>query len=52
MSRSRLTRFAGRATDAIERATPIVLEIVKAVTLRTTVIDLSTCGILAILTSK
>jgi hypothetical protein len=39
-SRSRLTRFAGSAAGAIEKATPIVLEIVKAVAGRTKVDDL------------
>ena len=39
-SQSRLTRFAGGAAGAIEKATPIVLEIVQAVAGRTKVNDL------------
>ena len=49
--RSRLTRFAGGAAGAIEKATPIVLEIVQAIAGRTKVNDLRSSDNSAVLTS-
>jgi len=51
-SRSRLARFAGGAAGAIEKATPIVLELVKAIAGRTKVGGLSSRDILVVLTSE
>jgi hypothetical protein len=51
-SGSRLTRFAGGAAGAIEKATPIVLEIVAAVAGRTKVTYLSSHDTRIILTPE
>lgn len=47
-----MTRFAGGAAGAIEKATPIVLEIVQAVAGRTKVHDLSPRNSPIVLTSE
>jgi len=49
-SLSRLTRFAGSAAGAIEKATPTVLGVVKVVSGRRKVKDLSPHDMLDVLT--
>ena len=49
--KSRLTRFAGSAAGAIEKATPIVHEIILAIAGRTQVIDPPSRDVVAVLTS-